>query len=115
MSATVTVDVDLVEQLILELQALREQRLPRPMWEYPSRIPKAVVAPEKYTSTLPAVVMAALRRYAAFRGGENINVIISEALRSYIPAEHFAAVLEEMRAEQRRLWTQPADPGEIRA
>lgn len=83
-----------------------------PMWEPPERSPRAVTAPEKYTSTLPTVVLAALRRYSAHRGGLNINVIISEALRSFIPPEHLNAALEELMEEYRRLWTEQATQAE---
>jgi hypothetical protein len=82
------------------------------MYEFPIRIPRAVVQPEKYTSTLPTAVLKAVRRYAEFRGGEAINVIICEALRAYVPPEHFAVSLQELMLEQQMLWTEQARPEE---
>lgn len=114
MSAPVPIRPASLEAILVELQALRSEvgqlrQSRRPgMYEFPERIPRAVVQPEKYTSTLPAAVLMTVRRYAEFRGKENINVIMSEALRSYIPPEHFEAVLEELRLEQQRLWTEQA-------
>ena len=84
-----------------------------PMYEFPVRISRALVAPEKYTSTLPYMVLEALRRFARQRGGENINVIISEALRAYIPRQHFVDCFKDLQAEQRRLWSEEASREEI--
>ena len=73
----VEIETELARELLDELRTLREQRQHQPMWEFPARVTRAVVQPEKYTSTLPTIVMAALRRFAAYRGGENINVVVS--------------------------------------
>lgn len=113
-----------IQEMTLEMRALREaldRHSPSelepgtkpPMYEFPVRISRALVAPEKYTSTLPYMVLEALRRYARQRGGENINVIISEALRAYIPRQHFVDCFKDLQAEQRRLWSEDASREEI--
>lgn len=106
-----------LEMIQAEIHALRaqvDQLQPsgRPMYQFPENVARAVVRPEKYTSSLPVLVLQALRRYAEHRGGEAINVIVSEALRSYIPPTHFEVVLEEMYMEQRRHWAETATPEE---
>ena len=99
----------LLQELLCEIQALRYEvahlrEIPaRPMYEFPAKLPRSAVVTEKFTTTLPAAVLSAARRYAEFRGSIPLNVILGEALRAYVPAEHFSEVIRSKREEARTL------------